>query len=153
MIYKTNPWPIVLTVLITALVAGGGVYYWQTKVVSQGERIIVDVDSAVACVPQFKTIEEYRKLTDTLSLQPQGLARVQIDSKDLSIAPEGVDFYDAYVWASPDWDKKNIEDVQTFYVETIKFDLSKEKEGVDISETAYSTWYGPFQGKLGRLLK
>lgn len=27
---KTSPWPIVLSVLITALVVGGGMYYWQT---------------------------------------------------------------------------------------------------------------------------
>ncbi|OGY43244.1 MAG: hypothetical protein A2820_01210 [Candidatus Buchananbacteria bacterium RIFCSPHIGHO2_01_FULL_40_35] len=28
---KTNPWTIVLAVLITAVVVGGGVYYWQTQ--------------------------------------------------------------------------------------------------------------------------
>src|SRR3990167_4781378 len=28
---KTNPWTIVLSVVITAVVVGGGVYYWQTQ--------------------------------------------------------------------------------------------------------------------------
>ena len=28
---KTNPWTIVLAVVITAVVVGGGVYYWQTQ--------------------------------------------------------------------------------------------------------------------------
>jgi len=28
---KTNPWSIILTIVITAVVVGGGVYYWQTK--------------------------------------------------------------------------------------------------------------------------
>ncbi len=28
---KTNPWTIVLTIVITAVVVGGGVYYWPTQ--------------------------------------------------------------------------------------------------------------------------
>ena len=28
---KTNPWSIVIAVIITAVVVGGGVYYWQTQ--------------------------------------------------------------------------------------------------------------------------
>lgn len=29
--YKTNPWLIVVTIVVTAIVAGGGVYLWQSK--------------------------------------------------------------------------------------------------------------------------
>ncbi|NCO04883.1 MAG: hypothetical protein GW939_01905 [Candidatus Magasanikbacteria bacterium] len=29
--YKTNPWTVVLAVLITTVIVGGGVYYWQTQ--------------------------------------------------------------------------------------------------------------------------
>ncbi len=29
--YKTNPWTIVLTIVITAVIIGGGVYWWQTQ--------------------------------------------------------------------------------------------------------------------------
>jgi len=160
---KTNTWSIILAVVVTAVLVGGGVYYWQQSAVSQntlqGEVSKEEINTTYT--PQYDKIEEYltysldEKKSDNIksSSQPKGFVRIKSGNKDLSIAPKGVDFFEAYVWAMPGWDVGGLEDIQTFYIETVKFDLMKEQEGRSILETAYSTWYGPFQGKLKLLVQ
>src|SRR3989338_8928984 len=56
---KTNPWTIVLAVVITAVVVGGGVYYWQTQ--KSTEVLSEDVTSTKTAKPEFGSLLTEKK--------------------------------------------------------------------------------------------
>lgn len=178
--------PVVLAVMITALVVGGGMYWWQ---MSQGgddsrveamnkefeamkkkvEAIIQDpkklernmafaepaLETSDSTMVSFDTMAEYERYVGKSeeaqnfksSAQPSGFVRVKSGGKDLSIAPEGVDFFNAFVWARADWDAGELEDIQRFYIETVR-----STPGTSESEDEHA-WFGPFEGKLKLLIQ
>lgn len=164
---------IAIAVIAVAGIIGAAMYYCHQAVTSDYDFMRGEIDqlhkdletlksevkqnnleSVSANTPEFETIAEYLVFTGesgaykmSSKSQPEGFERLQDGSgMDISIAPEGIDFFNAYVWADPaKWEGAGMDDEATFYVETVSFDAEVEE--------GYSTWYGPFEGPLKSLLQ
>ncbi len=128
---------IVIAVIITAAVVGGGFYMWQKNQAVQPKqetaKQLESLGKYVNLVMDAKTASRYK------TTQPQGLVRVA------NATPEGTDFFEVYVWATKNWNLGNWPDIQTIYLETVVSSPESSKET--------HTWYGPFTGKLKLLVE
>ncbi len=143
---KSIAGPLVLTVIITAIVVGGGVYFWQKNQPNKKAQTItetpvkVPTNSTDQSAPRFSTIDEYvsfafdpKTSAQYKTSQPNGLVKLK------DVTPKGADFIGAYVWAKS-------ANASTFYIQT---SISSPEE--PSQET--NSWYGPFTGDLNLLLK
>lgn len=70
--YKTSTWTIVLTILLTAVIVGGGVYYWQNQEIVNG------------FTPKDETSDEQKEKITTPPLETETADK----EDDLTSAPE-----------------------------------------------------------------
>ena len=147
---------ILVTILVTAVVVGGGVYYWQTtkqEPAQQTEnKVTTDTETKVKTEQkaQFETMAEYVKVAIDMEPVSAPTELVQVKFGD---SPVDVKLPEAsvpmYVFAEPNWDVGNLEDVQLFYIKAETPASVLE----DPSEQKQEFWYGPFYGKLKLLVQ
>ncbi|QQR84038.1 hypothetical protein IPJ72_02480 [Candidatus Peregrinibacteria bacterium] len=78
--YKTNPWSIVLSVAITAIISGGGIYLWQTQnssIVTPVEKEEVNNESSIS--PPITEDEIISEKTPATQLSLKGVIHYRID--------------------------------------------------------------------------
>lgn len=169
---KTNSLVILITVLITALVVGGGVYYWQnTPSDNQDQTVVTEKQDSTqteetttpesyspkneeAEAVQFDNMDEYVSLvlnTSTNSTyktsKPSGYKRIDFGEIELNVAPDGVSA-DVFVLEPLDG-INNMDAIETFYLEVVGPSPCWYESDCDEPNTV--DYYGPFEGKLGRL--
>lgn len=126
--------------IISAMLYGGGFYFN-----SNTPKYENTPDQIVVTAPQFDSIEEYIDLllepaTSTkyyIKYRPDGL----VEAYATEVMLDGVESV-ATVLAKNGWDKKGIEEIQIFYIEI----------GDAESEEYLPYYYGPFKGKLRKLV-
>lgn len=138
---------ILVTILVTAVVVGGGVYYWQTTKQVPAQQTENNVTTQKA---QFETMAEYVKVAIDMEpvSAPTGLVQVKSGDSSVDIKLPGASV-PMYVFADPNWDVGNFEDVQLFYIKAETPASVLE----DPSEQKQEFWYGPFYGKLKLLVQ
>lgn len=85
--YKTNPWTIILTALLTAAIIGGGVYYWQNQKTSEKITSQIDVadeqdEKITSPTPETKSADK----EDDVPLKPQASNLKSYENKTLNIS-------------------------------------------------------------------
>lgn len=170
---KTKSVPIIIAILITAVVVGGGVYYWQTlqaPVVNvektnevDSKNIVVSQEGAVAEVKitepeqnkmkaQFETMEEYVKLcidTTESTTAPSGLIQVKFgEDNPVDVKLPGADV-PIYVYAENWGGPGNMEEAQMFYLKS----ESPSSYLEDSTAQKQELWCGPYYGKLKLLVQ
>ena len=162
---KSTFFTIVLTSLVTALLVIGFYNYpsfqaektspqqqTQTEVITETQDLSTK-EPATLAIPNFDSIQEYALLVSDSSrhgafkvAQPAGFQRINFGGNDLNIGLDGVSS-DIYVLASEN--RPNSLDInETFYLEVVSQAPCFTQSDCD---PATSEFFGPFEGKVGRM--
>ncbi|MBP9718235.1 hypothetical protein KBD59_02985 [Candidatus Gracilibacteria bacterium] len=160
----------VVTIILTALIAGGGVYFWQQQKTGEPTNTVTQtqqpeslaqptVVASQKASPQYSSMDTYVDLVVNPSTnnqyktsKPSEFQRAKFGDTggEINVAPDGAST-SVYVLAKKNWDTGNMEDVQTFYLEVSGPSPCWSKP--DCTEPNTVDFYGPFEGKLQRLVQ
>jgi hypothetical protein len=137
---KSNIGTIVLTIIITAIVVGGGFYLWQENQPIKEETVNTIPSSSKQPSLQFETMDGNVSLVidDKTYLKYETTQPRDVIEIDGNVTPDGAEFVNFSVWAKS-------ADANNFYIKEMAFNpLSREET---------EKWYGPFYGDLKNLIK
>ena len=124
----------------------------QTQDITETKDLNTKEPQTVA-IPNFNTIQEYALLVSDSSrhgaykvTQPAGFQRIDFGGTDLNVGLDGVSG-DIYILATENR-PNSLDTSETFYLEVINHAPCFTQTDCD---EAVSEYFGPFEGKLGRM--
>ena len=138
----------IVTVIITALIIGGGVYFWQQQKMDEAKESFRfgTIDKYVDVVLNPSTNSAYK------ANKPSGFERATLggQGEGVNVAPDGVSA-SVFVVAKSNWAVGSLEDVDTFYLEVVGPTPCWTEPNCNEPNTI--DFYGPFQGELKLLVQ